>query len=977
MSAAFAIVSSIIVLVTAVFLVYRLGFFASEKLSGRYAFLIGGFLLFVASAWQVIRYTTDYNLWFIDEAYPILDIGQLLIFVLGSLLMVVGLALYADFWQTRREELSIRDQHLSILNNLQDDARQPYQTMELLDIAIKEIVSHLPETSGAIFLANRSLRQLVLTSSVGFTKQETAFLERYPFGQNVVSQAIEMSEPIITGNFVFVDALGKSIVSPYNCCLVLPLAAGTEKIGAMLLLSQQSKAFGRAEIRYLSPVANWLAETVRSSRLAKELASVKGELSSASALYDDFKHRIVSSADAFSASEILTAFCRSLVGLAGSQSVQLLGMKNGMLHIFGGSQPLIDLSENYRTALIEALDRRKPLIINQEASGDEGRTYIARSTLLYPMGDQPETSAIMFMKDGSPFRVSDDVLKTMEVFTKLARLTIQQSEMHRLDITRRKGLDKIVRLLRVDRSVNFQAAPGFFVKHLAGVLPVRSVAVTFAKQRNGSFKAVDGVNVAEDQLEGIETLPGEGVVGSVAVDAQTHFISGRNNVIQALRSFDEVNRDNLQKLFGEQGQPNFMAACPIVKVDEIEGVALFFMFDVSENEKNEWPRLLTLASGLFSLRLTITDLYEKRLQPETADAVPAGNLGEIVNQLNNHLAAIVGNAGLAEVRQDLTGELRQQFRGIIDEAERAADLLRSALGENNAEISPAEAVEQPATYQLNDIVDSVLTGHRISDNLHMLAGRPREIKRQLGSVQQVAFGSDALRSLFEEAISRFASVAEDDDVITVATYTRDGYVYLDVSRHHRDFPPVQNVAGFGHYQQPSQALQHRPSDTFLKHLGDRPSYYSVDRVSSTPSYLSFKFPIKSTPTVAATEGRRPRILAIDDQAVILDLISAMCQSTGYDVKTAETGQGGLEMALREKFDVILTDLAMPGLSGVEIAHEIRKKRPNVPVVLVTGYEVKISAERLEAAGITRVLHKPFRIEQLTEIIESLIKQPTA
>ncbi len=971
--AIFAIVTSLMIVVAVAFLTYRLGFFSADRISGRYAFLIGGTFLLFVSVWQVVKYTTDYDIWFVDEAYPILDVAQLLSFILGVLLAVVGLALYADFWQTRREELSLRDQHLSILNSLQDDARQPYQTVELLGISIREIVSHLPETAGAIFLVNRSLRQLVLTSSVGFTKQETAFLERYPFGQNVVSQAIEMSEPIITGNFVFVDNAGKSIVSPYNCCLVLPLSSGSEKIGAMLLLSQQSRAFTRAEIRYLSPVANWLAETIKSSRLSKDLAHARTESGNLSELYSNFTNRVLSSTDAFSSSEVLTAFCRSLVGLAGSQSVQLLGMKSGMLRFYGGSQPQIDLSENYKTALIEALDRRKPLIINQEASGDEGRTYIARSTLLYPLGEHPEMTAILFAKDGSPFRISDDELKVMEVYSRLARLTLQQNEMHRLDVTRRKGLDKIVRLLRVDRRVSFESNPGFFVNHLAGVLPVKSVAITFVRQQNGSFKAVDGVNVTDEQLEEIQTLPGEGIVGSVAVDAQTHFISGRNNVVEALRSFDEVNRDNIQKLFGEQGQPNFMAACPIVRVDEIAGVAVFFMFDVSENEKNEWPRLLTLAAGLFSLRLTINDLYEKRTQATGSQTAAPEILGETINKLNNHLAAIVGNAGLAEVRGDLSGELRKHFRSIVDEAERAADLLKTSLGQPSTESAQPAVTDR--TYQLNDIVDSVLGGSRISDNLHMLAGRPREVSRKFEDVGQITLNSGALRSLFEEAISRFASVAEEDDVITVSTYTREGYVYLDVSRHHRDFPPVQNVAGFGHYQQSAEALKYRPSDTFLKHIGDRPAYYSVDRVSAMPSYLSFKFPVKGTQSAAPAEGRRPKILAIDDQAVILDLISAMCQSTGYDVKTAETGEEGLELALKEKFDIILTDLAMPGLSGVEIAHEIRKKRPSVPIVLVTGYEVNISRERLDAAGITRVLYKPFRIEQLTEIIETLIKQP--
>ena len=111
------------------------------------------------------------------------------------------------------------------------------------------------------------------------------------------------------------------------------------------------------------------------------------------------------------------------------------------------------------------------------------------------------------------------------------------------------------------------------------------------------------------------------------------------------------------------------------------------------------------------------------------------------------------------------------------------------------------------------------------------------------------------------------------------------------------------------------------------------------------------------------------MLAIDDEEVILDLISAMCQSMGYRVRTALSGREGIDLALEEKFDIVLTDLAMPDISGYEVARSIRKVYADIPIILVTGWEAKLDSGRLEPSGITRVLYKPFRIEQLTEIIE--------
>jgi CheY-like chemotaxis protein len=117
------------------------------------------------------------------------------------------------------------------------------------------------------------------------------------------------------------------------------------------------------------------------------------------------------------------------------------------------------------------------------------------------------------------------------------------------------------------------------------------------------------------------------------------------------------------------------------------------------------------------------------------------------------------------------------------------------------------------------------------------------------------------------------------------------------------------------------------------------------------------------------------LLAIDDQSVILDLIAAMGQSLGYEVQTASTGEEGLKLAEAGRFDVILTDLALPGISGLEVARRISRVQPNVPIILVTGWATEMGAEERRRAGIREVLYKPFRIEQLTALVQSLIPSP--
>ncbi|RKX20922.1 MAG: hybrid sensor histidine kinase/response regulator, partial [Candidatus Zixiibacteriota bacterium] len=119
-------------------------------------------------------------------------------------------------------------------------------------------------------------------------------------------------------------------------------------------------------------------------------------------------------------------------------------------------------------------------------------------------------------------------------------------------------------------------------------------------------------------------------------------------------------------------------------------------------------------------------------------------------------------------------------------------------------------------------------------------------------------------------------------------------------------------------------------------------------------------------------SKRIKVLAIDDQPIILELLTAMCRSLDYDIQTTQSGSEGVMYAENKKFDIIFTDLAMPGISGLEVSSRIRKFRPYTPIILLTGWEAKLDSEQLSKSGITNVLYKPFRIEQLTDMIKSSV-----
>ncbi len=81
---------------------------------------------------------------------------------------------------------------------------------------------------------------------------------------------------------------------------------------------------------------------------------------------------------------------------------------------------------------------------------------------------------------------------------------------------------------------------------------------------------------------------------------------------------------------------------------------------------------------------------------------------------------------------------------------------------------------------------------------------------------------------------------------------------------------------------------------------------------------------------------KPVILCVDDEEIPLSLRKSVLEKMGYSVVTANSGAEALEQLQRQHVDLVLTDMLMPGLSGAELAREIKQRRPQLPIILFSG-----------------------------------------
>ncbi len=111
-----------------------------------------------------------------------------------------------------------------------------------------------------------------------------------------------------------------------------------------------------------------------------------------------------------------------------------------------------------------------------------------------------------------------------------------------------------------------------------------------------------------------------------------------------------------------------------------------------------------------------------------------------------------------------------------------------------------------------------------------------------------------------------------------------------------------------------------------------------------------------------------RILVVDDEPFVCDAVKMMLAFDGHVVETAGGGKEALEKLDQAKFDVVITDFAMPDMKGDELAAKIKARNPQQPIVLITAYAEMLKFSGNPLAGIDFVISKPFLLENLREAI---------
>jgi PAS domain S-box-containing protein len=349
--------------------------------------------------------------------------------------------------------------------------------------------------------------------------------------------------------------------------------------------------------------------------------------------------------------------------------------------------------------------------------------------------------------------------------------------------------------------------------------------------------------------------------------------------------------------------------------------------------------------------------------------------GGVAHDFNNVLAIIVGRA---EVLIDETkdAELQRQLNVIIKVAIDAAQTVKR--------IQEFTRVRRARPFQLvtlNQIVEEIVevTRSRWKDEAQS-KGIRYEVITDPVPTPAIAGDPSEIREALTNIIFNALDAMPDGGRLILKTGVEGDRVFCAISD-----------TGIGM----SDDVRQRIFDPFFTTKGERGtglglsvvygiiSRHSgeIDVQSRTGSGTTFtlSFPVGEPPDREAPlrvgvprVKTRGRVLVIDDEREVGDVLRDVLTRDGHTVKVCGDADSGLAQFAAEPFDLVITDLGMPGVSGWEVARQVKLLRPGTRVAMVTGWGDRIDSAEAESRGVDFVVAKPFKREQIREMVDAAL-----
>ena len=430
---------------------------------------------------------------------------------------------------------------------------------------------------------------------------------------------------------------------------------------------------------------------------------------------------------------------------------------------------------------------------------------------------------------------------------------------------------------------------------------------------------------------------------------------------------------------------------PVSFEDEREGTIFFHRIYPIFNDQQEVVQLALFARDITEERQHEAQRAQLESQLRQAQKMEAvGTLaGGIAHDFNNILSAVIGYTDLALTEVQKGTLLHQNLSEVLFAGNRARELVGQILSISRPDTQEMRPVP------LNSLVKEAMKMLRstIPSSISLQEGVCREQLMVLADPTQlhqvvVNLATNAKQAMPEQSgvmeVRLDRIVFEDQHGAAHPDFIPGPYARLSVSDTGTGIPQEQQEKIFEPYFTTKKRGEGTGLGLSVVH-GIVTAHQGKIVVSSRPgrgSLFQVYLPLderESEPEIRSeTAGELPlgseTILVVDDEKAIVNMVRQHLERQGYSVTTRHSSLQALKtfQAAPDAFDLVITDMTMPGLTGVQLAGELFKVRPDLPVILCTGHSDTVSEDSIWKHGLAKYLKKPIHREELALSVRQVL-----
>lgn len=402
------------------------------------------------------------------------------------------------------------------------------------------------------------------------------------------------------------------------------------------------------------------------------------------------------------------------------------------------------------------------------------------------------------------------------------------------------------------------------------------------------------------------------------------------------------------------------------------------------SENGEMHRIIHVGRDV-----TEQKMLEKQLG-QTMKMEALGTLaGGIAHDFNNILSAILGYTELAQVETDETSPAQEYLQEVLFASNRARELTRQILAfSRHAEITKvpvqiASITKEALKLLRSSIPSSITIEQQIQDDTGAILADPSHIHQIIMNICTNAYHAmEQTGGILSVSLNRISQTTEVDITVQGESGTgeyaeltiKDNGPGIDPAIKDKIFDPFFTTKETGRGTGMGLAIVHG----IVKECGgyivcrSEPGEGTVFTIGLPLLDEAFMGVETKRPTQAITGTEH--ILYVDDEKILAEMSRVRLQYLGYTVTICTESHEALEVFgdNPSQFDLVMTDQTMPDMTGMELARKLLQIRPDVPIILCTGFSTLVTADQARTAGIRDFVMKPFEWSEMAENIRKIL-----